>query len=94
MAWRVLALVLVAGLATFLPGAMGGQRQRALPVQARLMSDSSINGVPQTGLGGVAKRKAAKAKYCYGRDYFVVKVFGSLAIRNWVGALSCLVTVS
>lgn len=37
-----LALVLAAGMATFLPSALGGQGQ-ALPVQAKLMSNSVIN---------------------------------------------------
>ena len=43
-----LALVLVAGMATFLPGAIGGQG-RALPVQAKLMSDS-VSSVPGDSL--------------------------------------------
>jgi hypothetical protein len=43
----VMATVLVAGLATFLPGVIGGQGAQAVPAHARLMSKSTISGVPQ-----------------------------------------------
>jgi hypothetical protein len=40
-----IATVLVAGLATFLPGVIGGQGHGALPAQARTMSNPATNSV-------------------------------------------------
>jgi hypothetical protein len=77
-----LALVLVAGMATFLPSAMGGQG-RALPVQAKLMSDSviSMQGDPLMPQDPITNRAIA---YAPAGDY--QGAYGMLnAITGYVG---------
>lgn len=44
-----IAAIVVAGLATLLPGVIGGQGSGALPAQARVISSSSVKGMSHAG---------------------------------------------